>query len=193
MVGYEAVEILERLVREVIANGVSGAMAECGVWKGGCMMVMALILKELGQERDLFLFDTFTGMTEPDQRDGEHGRGLFKTERDWCCASLSDVQANLATTGYPADRLHYVAGPVEKTLPEFAPDSLALLRLDTDWYSSTWWELQHLYPKLSPGGILIIDDYHAWPGCKKAVDDYFSGMDLSKPEPGHQVVVRKES
>jgi hypothetical protein len=78
-------------------------------------------------------------------------------------------------TGYPAERVHLVRGPVEETLPAAAPERLALLRLDTDWYASTRHELEHLYPRLVDGGVLIVDDYGHWQGARQAVDEYFAG------------------
>ena len=156
------------------------------------MMAVALTLMELKQARDLYLFDTFSGMTEPSDKDGEAAQSSFKSEGDWCLSPLSEVKDNLRSTDYSARRLHYVVGPVEKTLPKAAPKNIALLRLDTDWYSSTKHELQTLYPKLSPGGILIIDDYFFWMGCKAAVDEYFDGrMVKLETAPGQLVVVRK--
>jgi hypothetical protein len=80
------------------------------------------------------------------------------------------------STGYPADRLHLVQGKVEDTLPGAAPARIALLRLDTDWYESTRHELVHLYPRLVPNGVLIIDDYGDWVGAKEAVDEYFAAQ-----------------
>ena len=84
------------------------------------------------------------------------------------------MKANLASTGYPEDRLIYVKGVVEETIPEVAPDRIALLRLDTDWYRSTRHELDHLYPRLTTGGFLIIDDYGAYAGARQATDEYFA-------------------
>jgi len=84
------------------------------------------------------------------------------------------VQANLGRTGYPAERIHYVKGKVEETIPATLPSRIALLRLDTDWYESTRHELQHLYPLLSTHGVLIIDDYGHWQGARQAVDEYFA-------------------
>ena len=95
----------------------------------------------------------------------------------WAVATLEDVKQNLARVNYPAERIKFVKGPVEETIPEKSPkDAIALLRLDTDWYESTRHELIHLFPKLSPCGVLILDDYGHWEGAKKAVDEYFSGL-----------------
>jgi O-methyltransferase len=177
-------------VRHVNRAAVPGAIVECGVWRGGSMMVVAAtLLAEGTDERELYLFDTFEGMTEPQERDVSI-HGLQATQRfaetrktdggsDWCNASLEDVQRNMEQTNYPTNRVHYVKGPVEQTLPQQAPESIALLRLDTDWYASTRHEMEHLYPRLQQGGVLIIDDYHWWRGSKEAVDEYIRTNKLS--------------
>jgi O-methyltransferase len=87
----------------------------------------------------------------------------------------TSVRETVLSSGYPEARLHFVRGPVEQTLPEHAPERLALLRLDTDWYESTRHELEHLYPRLADGGVLIVDDYGHWEGARRAVDEYFDG------------------
>ncbi|MCW2967337.1 MAG: macrocin O-methyltransferase, partial [Solirubrobacteraceae bacterium] len=86
----------------------------------------------------------------------------------------ADVRNTVLGTGYPPERIHFVRGPVEETLPEHAPERLALLRLDTDWYESTRAEMEHLYPRLSDGGVLIIDDYGHWDGARRAVEEHFA-------------------
>jgi len=149
------------------------------------MMAAALALLQCGAtDRDLFLFDTFEGMTKPSALDISYSNDsapvefarLKKTDdrAAWCDASLEDVRNNLLATGYNSERLHFVKGKVEETIPDSAPEKIALLRLDTDWYESTQHELLHLYPRLSPGGVLIIDDYGHWLGARKATDEYFS-------------------
>jgi O-methyltransferase len=92
-------------------------------------------------------------------------------------ASLDEVRKALALIEYPAERLHFVQGLVEETIPGEAPEQIAILRLDTDWEASTRHELEHLWPRLSPGGVLIIDDYGHWARARKAVDDYFADRD----------------
>jgi len=172
-------------VRYVSKNGVPGSFVECGVWRGGSIVVAALTLMELGDtSRDIYLFDTFEGMSEPDERDrlpdGRRAADLLKgvERRDdgsmWAMAPLDRVRQNVLATGYPAERIHFIQGKVEDTLPANAPDRIALLRLDTDWYESTRHELTHLYPRLSPGGVLIIDDYGHWQGSRLAVDEFFA-------------------
>ena len=182
MTGCERIAGLVDAVRYVSKSKIAGALVECGVWRGGSMMAAALALLESGEERDLYLFDTFAGMTEPSERDLDYTGGkaeetyrssLVDGRSDWCYASLDDVRANLASTGYPAQMCHFVKGDVLETIPAGAPAEIAILRLDTDWYESTRHELAHLFPRLAPGGILIVDDYGHWSGSRQAVDEYF--------------------
>ena len=138
-------------------------------------MAIALRLARLGEnDRDIHLFDTFMGMTAPGANDIDF-RGVRADESyDWTRATRSDVLRNMESTGYPIDRVHLIAGMVEDTIPDNAPEAIALLRLDTDWYESTRHEMTHLYPRLTDGGILIIDDYGHWMGSRKAVDEYIA-------------------
>jgi hypothetical protein len=190
MTGVLRLDATVRAVRHCVARGVPGAFAECGVWRGGSVLAMLLTLQELGaDDRDVYLYDTFEGMTAPTERDvtafeppatETWNAARSRGERPWSEVFGADVFAEgsvrdlLARTGYPADRLHFVKGPVEQTLPGAAPDALALLRLDTDWYESTRHELVHLYPRLVNGGVLIVDDYGHWQGARQAVDEYFA-------------------
>lgn len=184
MTSVERLAALCMAVEHVIRNGVPGAFVECGVWRGGSSMAAALTYRQLGrQDTDFYLFDTFEGMSEPGKEDVDATTGKAASElmdnsnRDtsavWAYAPLDLVRRNMATTGYPAGRVHYVQGKVEDTIPGEAPTTIAILRLDTDWYESTRHELVHLFPRLSRNGVLIIDDYGAWEGARKAVDEYF--------------------
>jgi O-methyltransferase len=172
---------LARAVEYIERRGIEGAIVECGVWRGGSMMAVALTLLRLGvTNRELYLFDTFSGMTEPTAEDvtysGETAAALLAdAEKDanvWAIASLDDVRDAMLSVGYAAERVHFVRGRVEETLPERAPDRIALLRLDTDWYASTKHELVHLWPRLAHEGVLILDDYGYWQGARHAVDEY---------------------
>jgi len=190
MTSNERVAVLESAVRHVAAQNYPGAFVECGVAKGGSTMAMAYTLLELGMgDRDLYLYDTFEGMPEPDESDrgrfGEPAARNWRKRRDaegrstWINHGLEEVRANLALTGYPASRLHFIKGKVENTLPAQAPPgAIALLRLDTDWHASTKAELDHLYPRLVRGGIVIIDDYFRWQGARKAVDEYIAANSI---------------
>ena len=174
-------------VRYIEKRKLPGAFVECGVWRGGSSMAMAYTLQSLGSnERDIFLYDTYEGMSEPTEFDRERVRGrsaatlLSSFEKDhpiWAFAAIDDVKHNLARTGYPLERLHFVKGKVEETIPSTAPEQISLLRLDTDWYESTRHELECLYPRLVRGGVLILDDYGHWDGARKAVDEYFASID----------------
>ena len=166
-------------VRHVETNDIPGAFVECGVWKGGSSMAAALTFKS---PRTLFLYDTFEGMSAPTDQDRRSNGGkpaaqmlgnADKSAAIWCRSPLDEVKRNMDSTGYPASHITYVKGKVEDTIPAVVPDRIAILRLDTDWYESTRHELEHLYPRLSPGGVLIIDDYGYWTGARKAVDEYF--------------------
>jgi len=184
MTSDERVAVLESAVRHVVAQNYPGAFVECGVARGGSTMAMAYTLLDLGiYDRDLYLYDTFEGMPEPSEIDrgrfGEPAARSWRKRRDergrstWINHGLDEVRANLALTGYPDDRLHFIKGRVEETLPAAAPPgAIALLRLDTDWHASTKAELDQLYPKLVRGGIVMIDDYFRWQGARKAVDEY---------------------
>ncbi|HWE26102.1 MAG TPA: TylF/MycF/NovP-related O-methyltransferase [Myxococcales bacterium] len=179
MTSPERIVGLAEAVRHVTRNRIDGAFVECGVWRGGSMMAAAITLRRLGDaSRDLFLFDTFAGMPMPSSRDSTgNGEAAAASMHDgWCAAGEAEVRENLAATGYPMGRVHLVKGKVEQTIPEHAPDRIALLRLDTDWYESTAHELKHLYPRLSSGGVLIVDDYGHWQGAREAVEAYFATL-----------------
>jgi hypothetical protein len=189
MTSPERVFALRESVKYLVQNKIHGDIVECGVWKGGSMMAVARTLMESGAlDRRLFLFDTFSGMTPPTGVDvnfeGTPAAHLLSesTEKSnssiWAYGGLEEVKRNLRTTGYPEERTVFVKGRVEDTIPEHAPDRIALLRLDTDWYESTRHELSHLYPRLSQGGVLIIDDYGHWAGARKAVDSYMTEHNL---------------
>lgn len=169
-------------VTYVTQNEIPGDIAECGVWRGGSMMAVALTLLAHGdRNRSLFLYDTFEGMSPPTPHDidlngvpaakqlggDSPGTGI------WCYAGIDEVRANILSTGYPEEKIHLIKGKVEDTIPCVLPSGLSLLRLDTDWYESTKHELEHLYPLLHAKGVLIIDDYDHWKGARKAVDEFF--------------------
>ena len=149
-------------------------------------MIMAKELLKRGDiSREIWMYDTFEGMTEPTDEDIEietriKGKDLLSgvqktTEKYnmWAYSPIDEVKKNMQKTGYPTDKFRYIVGKVEDTLIDSQPNEIALLRLDTDWYESTRIELEKLYPLVVSGGILIIDDYGHFSGAKKAVDEYF--------------------
>ena len=182
MTSDERIASLINAVNHVTRNSIAGDIAECGVWRGGSMMTIALTLLANGdRSRSLYLYDTYEGMPPPTIHDKNYAgvsaeAQLAQEARGtgiWCYATLEDVRANILSTGYPEDKIHLIKGKVEDTIPLSLPGNLSLLRLDTDWYESTKHELTHLYPLLREQGILIIDDYGHWQGARKAVDEYF--------------------
>lgn len=186
MTSVERMYALYKATRYIESASIPGAIVECGVWRGGSILVALATLMALGRtDRDIYLFDTFEGLPRPDEGvdvdmfgnraiDGwvQHARG--DTMSNWAYASLEDVRANVAQTGYPIDRIRFIKGMVEDTVPGAAPGSIALLRLDTDWYASTRHELLHLFPRLQRNGVLIIDDYGHFLGARQAVDEYIA-------------------
>ena len=184
------VDALYAAVEQIVETGIEGDLVECGVYRGGCSMAMAMALRAAGsQQRVIWLYDTYEGMTRPDGNDVRIHDGTPAAEKfeatttgenasTWCAADLETVRSNMLSTGYPEEKLRFVAGPVEETLrsPQI-PERIALLRLDTDWYASTRVELEVLMPRVVPGGVLIIDDYNHWAGSRRAVDEYFATRD----------------
>ncbi|HEX2257916.1 MAG TPA: TylF/MycF/NovP-related O-methyltransferase [Afifellaceae bacterium] len=164
-------------------RAIPGDIVECGVWRGGNMMMVKAYRAKSPIRRRQFLYDTFAGMTEPTghdvSADGRQPRLIHrKRQRDeynaWAYASLEEVTENFRRFGLLDEEVLFTKGRVEETLRgKLLPEEIAVLRLDTDWYESTKVELEVLYPRLRPGGVLIIDDYGTWLGAEKAVNEYF--------------------
>ncbi|MDQ5976292.1 MAG: O-methyltransferase [Patescibacteria group bacterium] len=183
MTSIERMYALYKSTQHIVRAKIPGDIVECGVWKGGSAMVSALTLLQLGiTDRDIYLYDTYEGMSEPTEKDvhftGTSAKSKWwkskkQAHNEWCYASIEEVKENLAATGYPQKRIHFIKGPVESTIPATVPEKISILRLDTDWYDSTYHELIHLYPLISDNGFLIIDDYGCWQGARDAVNTYF--------------------
>lgn len=184
----ERVAALCEAVRYLVRAGVQGAFVECGVWRGGSVLAMIGTLQSEGvNDRDIYLFDTFTAMPPPGPEDvdisgtpARYYHALLDSGQvdasDYAYLPLSSLKHLLYSTGYPPERLVFVQGLVEQTIPASAPEEIALLRLDTDYYSSTRHELEHLYPRIAQGGILIVDDYGHWQGARRATDEYLYAL-----------------
>jgi O-methyltransferase len=185
MTSPERIVSVIRAVDYIIENKIEGAIVECGVWKGGCIMAALLALQKTKTLRDVYLYDTFEGMTEPQDVDlsfsGSPAKDIYQDKAGvWCYSSLDEVRANINTLNYPKDNIQYIQGKVEDTIPnDDTPKDIALLRLDTDWYESTKHEMEQLFPRLVKGGVIIIDDYGHWKGCKKAVDEYLEKNNIT--------------
>jgi O-methyltransferase len=181
MTSVERIYALIQAARYLNTNAIKGAIVECGVWKGGSTAAIARTLVQLQDlDRDLYLFDTFEGMSTPTEKDkdysGKQASDILRKYPAYHCsdAPLEAVKEVLYQTEYPKDKIHFIQGKVESTVPARAPDSISLLRLDTDWYESTKHELIHLFPRLAQGGVIVIDDYGHWKGARQACDEYFA-------------------
>jgi len=186
MTSVERMYSLYKSVLYVLDKNIEGDFIECGVWRGGSSMLIAKILSLRNiKNRRLFLFDTFEGMSDPTTLDVDfYGKTaeqlLVSTDKEdpssiWCYSDFDEVKSNMNKTGLTLDeQIFMIKGMVEETIPEkLSTQKIALLRLDTDFYESTKHELKHLYPLLNNNGVIIIDDYGHWQGCRKAVDEYF--------------------
>jgi O-methyltransferase len=184
MTSPERIYSLIEAISYIEKNKISGDIVECGVWKGGSMIAVTEALKSCNSfSRELYLYDTFEGMSEPTEFDktyfGKDAASLLNENENkeinpvWAYSTLETVQARMNTTGYPENKIKYIKGKVEDTIPATIPSKIAVLRLDTDWYESTRHELIHLFPLLTMGGVLILDDYGYWQGARRAADEYF--------------------
>ena len=211
MVSQEQFETAIDAVNQVNKKGIPGDIVECGVWKGGMSMSMALVNLRHNTQRHFWLFDTFEGLPEPTSEfDDENAKKHYSDlnaghmtekirnslpnrgmeEGKWNYGPLDVVKNNMRYTTYPRENIHFVKGKVEETLlNSVLPEKIAILRLDTDWYESTKAELDILWDRLQPGGILLVDDYCRWKGAKTAVDNFFdsklglNAQEISKSTP----------
>jgi hypothetical protein len=171
-------------LKYVLRHDLAGDIVECGVWRGGMMMLaMKFLLQSGASNRTFWLYDTFEGMPDPtdvdvdvDGKPATDRLALDESLKDqshvWAIAGIEEVRMNLETTGYPISNIKLIKGRVEETIPATLPKKIAILRLDTDWYESTKHELEHFYDRVVPGGVVIIDDYGYWSGARKAVDEF---------------------
>lgn len=178
LISPERAWALTEAIRYVVGRGLEGAVVECGVYRGGACLLAAEVLASLGEtKKEIWLYDTFSGMTDPTDEDRIAVSGEPVENRDprgWWTSSREEVEKILELSDYPRNRYRFVEGDVEETLGRQTPDRISVLRLDTDWYASTRIELEILYPKLVNGGVLLIDDFGHFTGARKAVVEYFS-------------------
>lgn len=181
MTGKLAMHALYEAVRYVCRSQIAGDFVECGTWRGGSALLAALTFESEGVSRGLDVYDTFQGMPPPTEHDvdmeGQSASAYmeqYSDETGWCYAGLDEVRATFSSHGFGEDKVRFIKGDVLETLKSDVPETISILRLDTDWYESTRFELETLYPRLSVGGVLIVDDYGYWQGSRKAVDEYFA-------------------
>jgi hypothetical protein len=169
---------LYKTLESVRIDNIDGDIVECGVWKGGNILGCMEYSQHYSMNKRIWLYDTFSGMTTSESVDIDYEGKLGKSFEGDCISPLEEVMSILGTSSYPSDKLTYVVGDVCETLLDKnnIPNKISILRLDTDWYSSTKIELEILFPKIVKDGYLIIDDYGHWKGCKKAVDEFFTEL-----------------
>ena len=184
MTSVERMFDLYKSVEYVVRAGIPGDIVECGVWRGGSMMLVAKTLQLLGDtSRGLWLYDTFEGHPKPSEdevdlwghRAADDWRANLKPEgtTDWGRVGIEEVSANMASTGYPGP-VKLVKGMVEETARLPTASAFAIARLDTDWFPSAQVSMEVFWPRLSRGGVLIVDDYGHYKGQREAVDSYFA-------------------
>jgi O-methyltransferase len=182
MIGTKRLNNLDECVRKVLEAGVPGDLIETGVWRGGSVILMRAILKAYGDvSRTVWVADSFEGVPPPDRRYSQDQGSTLHEYSDVLGVSMEQVQENFRRYGLLDGQVRFLKGWFSETLPTAPIEKLAIARLDGDLYSSTMDALEALYPKLSPGGFLIVDDYGAVPGCKQAIDDYRSSKGITEP------------
>lgn len=173
MIGLLRLDNLQQCITDVVAEGVPGDIIETGVWRGGAMIYARAVLKTLGDtERTVWCADSFEGLPPPDAGAYPADEGDRHSLAEELAVSLEDVRANFMRYELLDDHVRFLKGWFRDTLPDAPIERLAILRLDGDMYESTIVALQSLYPKVSPGGYVIVDDYGAVAACKQAVNDF---------------------
>lgn len=173
MIGLRRLENLQQCITDVIARGIPGDLVETGVWRGGATIFMKAVL-EAHEVRDrvVWVADSFQGIPRPDPQRYPADEGIDLWTAPQLSIPLEQVKANFARYGLLDERVRFLPGWFRDTLPSAPIEQLAILRLDGDLYESTMDALRCLYPKLSVGGYVIVDDYGAIPACKLAVEDF---------------------
>lgn len=189
----------ENAVKYILQNNIEGVIVECGVYSGDFEYIWIKELMKNNTVRDIYLYDTFGGLVKPTEYDYTcKDAKLYQMSKDqvynmwksqiidekvngWCYTPLEKVQNRLNSTGYPQNNLHYVVGDVMETLKDKTtiPKKIAILRLDTDWYESSKYELEQMYDNVVTGGVIIFDDYYHWDGQRRATDDFFQNRNIN--------------
>jgi O-methyltransferase len=180
MIGRRRLDNLIECLTTVLDDGIPGDLIETGVWRGGATILMRGALAAWEDEaRSVWVADSFRGLPAPDGATWPADQGVDLSDIDALAVPRSVVEANFERYGLLDERVHFLEGWFADTLPTAPIKQLALLRLDGDLYQSTWEALEHLYPKLSVGGIVIVDDHGAFEPCRRAVADYRERHDIN--------------
>ncbi len=183
MTSIERISELYNSLEYIRLHNIEGDFVECGVWKGGNILgILEYLNFHNMTDRKVWLYDTFKGMTEPEEIDIDltNQKASNILQHVLCYSPLNEVKQNLSNSKFPKNNINYVIGDICNTLDieSNLPTKISLLRLDTDWYKSTKKEMEILYPLLIDNGVLIVDDYGHWKGSKTAVDEYFKLKNL---------------
>ena len=195
MCSEKRIQSLQNTLHKI--NNLDGHIVECGTWRGGLAALMLQHILDNKLNKLLFIYDTFEGMPEPGDKDHPEALKRYNEKKDgeysdWCRAGIDIVRDTLRqVTKTYSDHCYLIEGKVEDTLEVFGPETIALCRLDTDWYSSTKVEMEVLYPKVVKGGYIIVDDYSDWPGCKLAVDEYLKDINHDRELADGSLVIHK--
>jgi O-methyltransferase len=182
MIGLRRLDNIEACVTVALRDGVPGDMLEAGVWRGGAVIFMRAILAAYEEtDRVVWVADSFRGLPRPDAERYPDDAGDLGWTQARLAASLDEVKENFRRYGLLDGRVRFLVGWFRDTLPTAPVDRLAVLRLDGDLYESIMDSLTHLYPKLSPGGFLIVDDYGSLMTTRAAVDDYRRAHSITEP------------
>ncbi len=181
MMGYERLTNIQRCIEDVTARDVPGDLIEAGVWRGGGTILMAALLKvHRESDRTVWVADSFAGLPLPDAERYPADAGSRVHLQTYLAVSLADVKRNFRRYGLLDDSLRFAPGWFRDTLPALDVHCWAVVRIDGDMYESTYCALEHLYPRLSLGGYVIIDDYGAVSASEKATNDYRSAQGISE-------------
>jgi hypothetical protein len=180
---------LQSCIVDVLEQEIAGDLIETGVWRGGATIFMRGVLKAFNSvDRTVWVADSFEGLPEPDPERfpleaKAHGGTIMKVAYNHFAVSIEDVKRNFNAYGMLDEQVRFLKGWFKDTLPAAPITSLSIMRLDGDYYESTWDSLVNLYDKLSPGGYAIIDDYgeDTWTYCRRAVDDFRSQRGIHDP------------
>lgn len=186
-------------INYILQNNIEGVIIECGVGEGYFQHEWIKELMKNNAVRDIYLYDTFAGLTQPSEYDYTckdatlYQMNMYAVYNEWkkqqinekingwCYVPLEKVQNRLNSTGYPQHNLHYVVGDVMETLKDKSkiPEKIAILRLDTDWYESSKYELEQMYDNVVTGGVIIFDDYYHWDGQRRATDEFLLSRNIN--------------
>jgi O-methyltransferase len=182
MIGILRLENIRDLMKIVLRELIPGDLIEAGVWRGGACILMRGILKAYNERaRTVYVADSFQGLPPPDPEHYPADSGQIIHTFDYMAVSRQTVEANFRAYDLFDEQVAFVEGWFKDTLPHLEAQKFALIRLDGDLYESTIQSLESLYPKLSVGGFVLVDDYGSWPSCRQAVHDYRTAQRISDP------------